>query len=161
MESLEGFESVRTRGFYRPSGRVSADLLGDLMTAAIRFARAHDLRDVVVNITAATGFESPDEDYRRRLVKRWAATAAGRLELARCSRCGEISHPPGPVCPRCHHTDPAYTFEPVAQRGVGRRARARPPATPSTRSPPARPPPTGATARRRAGRAGAASGNVT
>jgi uncharacterized OB-fold protein len=48
----------------------------------------------------------------------WAATAAGRLELARCSRCGEISHPPGPVCPRCHHTDPAYTFEPVAPRGV-------------------------------------------
>ncbi len=48
----------------------------------------------------------------------WAATAAGRFELARCSRCGEISHPPGPVCPRCHHTDPAYTFAPVAPRGV-------------------------------------------
>ena len=92
MEALEGFKAVGTRGFYRPSGRVSADLLGDLMTAAIRFARAHDLRDVVVNITAATGFESPDEDYRRRLVKRWAATAARLMRLVVVARPEHI-HP--------------------------------------------------------------------
>ena len=81
MESLEAFEAEGTRGFYRPRGRVSADLLADMMTAAIRFARAHGLRDVVVNITAATGFESPGPDYRRRVVKRWAATAAGILRV--------------------------------------------------------------------------------
>ena len=92
MESLEGFEAVGTRGFYRPSGRVSADLLGDLMTAAIRFARAHDLRDVVVNITSTTGFESPDADYRRRLVKRWAATAARFMRIAVVARRKHI-HP--------------------------------------------------------------------
>ena len=92
MESLEGFEPVGTRGFYRPSGRVSADLLGDLMTAAIRFARAHDLRDVVVNVTASTGFESPDEDYRCRLVKRWAAAAARSMRIAVVARREHI-HP--------------------------------------------------------------------
>ena len=81
MESLEAFEAGGTRGFYRPSGRVSADLLADLMTAAIRFARAKELREVVINITATSGFESPGPDYRRRLVKRWAGTAAGLMRV--------------------------------------------------------------------------------
>ena len=92
MDSLEGFEAVGTRGFYRPSGRVSADLLADLMTAAIRVARAQDLHDVVVNITASSGFESPSADFRRRLVKRWAATAAGLMRLVVVAR-REHVHP--------------------------------------------------------------------
>ena len=89
---LEGFEPVGTRGFYRPSGRVSVDLLADLMTAAIRYARARDLRDVVVNITAASGFESPSADFRHRLVKRWAATAAGLMRVVVVARKEHI-HP--------------------------------------------------------------------
>jgi len=48
----------------------------------------------------------------------WAAAADGVLVLARCSRCREPSHPPAPVCPRCHHTDPAFAYEPVDGRGV-------------------------------------------
>ena len=47
----------------------------------------------------------------------WAATARGELVLARCSRCDGFSHPPAPVCPRCQHTDPAFTFQPVDGRG--------------------------------------------
>jgi uncharacterized OB-fold protein len=47
----------------------------------------------------------------------WEAAAAGRLMLARCSRCGTLSHPPGPVCPHCGSTDPAFTF--VAMPGSG------------------------------------------
>jgi uncharacterized OB-fold protein len=50
----------------------------------------------------------------------WEATAAGVLALARCSRCRRVSHPPGPVCPHCHHTDPAFTFVPVAMAGTVR-----------------------------------------
>ena len=48
----------------------------------------------------------------------WSAAAEGRLVLARCSRCGSFAHPPGPVCPQCHHTDPAPEFEAVATSGV-------------------------------------------
>ena len=92
MESLEGFETKATRGFYRPSGRMSVDLAADLMTAAIRFARVQDLRDVVVNITATSGFESPSADFRRRLVKRWAATAAGLMRVVVVARREHI-HP--------------------------------------------------------------------
>ena len=50
----------------------------------------------------------------------WDAAAAGVLVLARCSRCEAFSHPPGPVCPQCHRSDPAFTFEPVATTGVVR-----------------------------------------
>ena len=92
MEPLEGFEAKGTRGFYRPSGRMSVDLVADLMTAAIRFARAQDLRDVVVNIRATSGFESPSADFRRRLVKRWAATAAGLMRVVVVARREHI-HP--------------------------------------------------------------------
>ena len=50
----------------------------------------------------------------------WAATARGELVLARCSRCRQLTHPPAPVCPNCHHTDPGFTFEPAAPTGVVR-----------------------------------------
>jgi uncharacterized OB-fold protein len=48
----------------------------------------------------------------------WDATARGVLALARCSRCQQFSHPPAPVCPNCHHTEPAFAFEPVDGVGV-------------------------------------------
>jgi hypothetical protein len=86
MEPLPSFETEGTRGFYRPSGRVSAMQLADLMTAAIRLARARELSDVMVNITATTGFESPGPSYRRSLVRRWAATAAGVLRVVVVAR---------------------------------------------------------------------------
>ena len=31
----------------------------------------------------------------------WAGTAAGELRIQRCSRCGALRHPPGPMCPSC------------------------------------------------------------
>ena len=92
MQPLDGFDASGTRGFYRPSGRMSVDLVADLMTAGIRYARAHDLRDVVVNITATSGFEAPSADFRRRLIKRWAATAAGLMRVVVVARREHI-HP--------------------------------------------------------------------
>ena len=47
----------------------------------------------------------------------WSAAADHELVLARCSRCGQLTHPPDVICPLCHHPDPAYSFEPVS--GVG------------------------------------------
>jgi uncharacterized OB-fold protein len=31
----------------------------------------------------------------------WAGTAAGELRIQRCSGCGALRHPPGPMCPAC------------------------------------------------------------
>lgn len=44
----------------------------------------------------------------------WAAAAAGHsLVLGRCARCAKLVHPPGPVCPHCGSTEPAFEFVPV------------------------------------------------
>jgi uncharacterized protein len=50
----------------------------------------------------------------------WSAAAEHVLAIARCSRCAELSHPPDIVCPRCHHADPDFTFEPVSGEGTVR-----------------------------------------
>jgi uncharacterized OB-fold protein len=31
----------------------------------------------------------------------WDGVRAGRLLIQRCSSCGGLRHPPGPMCPRC------------------------------------------------------------
>lgn len=38
----------------------------------------------------------------------WDGAAAGELRIQRCNACGELRHPPGPVCPACHATDRGY-----------------------------------------------------
>ena len=50
----------------------------------------------------------------------WEAAAAHMLALARCSRCGNLAHPPDTVCPNCRSTDPGFVFEPVSGRGTVR-----------------------------------------
>ena len=55
----------------------------------------------------------PDDDSR----EFWAAAATHSLVLARCARCSAFSHPPGPVCPHCGSSDPAFEFLPVDGSG--------------------------------------------
>ena len=50
----------------------------------------------------------------------WEAAADHVLALPRCSVCGRVSMPPGPVCPYCRSTDPAFEFVPVEGRGTVR-----------------------------------------
>ena len=35
----------------------------------------------------------------------WEGTAAGELRIQKCNACGELRHPPGPMCPSCHAAD--------------------------------------------------------
>jgi uncharacterized OB-fold protein len=35
----------------------------------------------------------------------WDGTAAGELRIQKCNACGELRHPPGPMCPSCHAAD--------------------------------------------------------
>jgi uncharacterized OB-fold protein len=46
----------------------------------------------------------------------WEGTAAGELRIQRCNACGELRHPPGPMCPTCHAADRGY----VVASGRGR-----------------------------------------
>ena len=34
----------------------------------------------------------------------WQAAAGHRLLVQRCGRCGQVRHPPGPLCPLCQST---------------------------------------------------------
>ena len=50
----------------------------------------------------------------------WEAASQHRLVIARCSRCGALSHPPDVVCPRCHHPAPDFAFDEVSGGGTVR-----------------------------------------
>lgn len=50
----------------------------------------------------------------------WTAAASHSLVLARCAKCSQINHPPGPVCTHCGTTDPAFEFIPVDGSGTVR-----------------------------------------
>ena len=50
----------------------------------------------------------------------WAAAARHVLAIARCSRCGSLSIPPGQACPQCGSTDPEYAWQEVSGRGTVR-----------------------------------------
>ncbi|MDR7085394.1 putative OB-fold protein [Aeromicrobium panaciterrae] len=38
----------------------------------------------------------------------WEGTQAGELRIQKCNACGELRHPPGPVCPKCHAMDRGF-----------------------------------------------------
>ncbi len=45
----------------------------------------------------------------------WDGTSAGELRIQRCSGCGALRHPPGPMCPSCGSPHPGY----VVAAGTG------------------------------------------
>jgi uncharacterized OB-fold protein len=45
----------------------------------------------------------------------WEGTRKGELRIQTCESCGELRHPPGPMCPVCGATDRGY----VVARGTG------------------------------------------
>jgi uncharacterized OB-fold protein len=55
----------------------------------------------------------PDERSR----EFWAAASAHELVLARCTACGQLSHPPDTVCPHCGSANASFEFVPVDGSG--------------------------------------------
>jgi uncharacterized OB-fold protein len=45
----------------------------------------------------------------------WEGTRQGELRIQKCSACGALRHPPGPMCPRCNALDPTY----IVSSGLG------------------------------------------
>lgn len=58
----------------------------DDVDACLRQALADGARRVLVDVRALTGFAKPDLLARIAMVRRWAATAQGRLKVAMLSR---------------------------------------------------------------------------
>jgi hypothetical protein len=56
---------------------------------------------------------APSPDLIRPAVNRdteffWEGTACGELRIQRCGGCGELRHPPGPMCPSCGEAKPGH-----------------------------------------------------
>lgn len=45
----------------------------------------------------------------------WEGTAKGELRIQQCGACGELRHPPGPMCPHCNETKPTH----IVSSGLG------------------------------------------
>ena len=45
----------------------------------------------------------------------WTGTKIGELRIQKCSACGALRHPPGPMCPRCNALDPTH----IVSSGLG------------------------------------------
>ena len=92
MDALTNFEMAGGRGYFRPSGAVTLDQVVDMIDAALAFARAQGLHEVVVNVTALTGFAAPTVLERYRFSSRWASTVGGRVRVALVA-CPELIDP--------------------------------------------------------------------
>jgi uncharacterized OB-fold protein len=68
----------------------------------------------VLKFTPKTDESTPSRaDTLRPLVNQdtaffWAGTAAGELRIQHCPACGNLRHPPGPMCPSCGADKPDY-----------------------------------------------------
>ena len=86
MDEPEDFETNGLRGHYRPAGSVSFDHAVARVRTAIAAARAKQLRELLVDTTAWTGFSSPDTFQRFLAAVAWAEEARGSLRLAMVAR---------------------------------------------------------------------------
>ena len=82
MQSLNHFERVGKRGFYRPMGTVSFDRAVDMAAESMRHARALELTDLMINSIGLVGFPSPDVFQRYALARKWAESAGAALAVA-------------------------------------------------------------------------------
>jgi hypothetical protein len=71
-----------TRAFYRPRGVISPCLLVDLLAYVLQDVRAKGRKEMLLNLSGITGFESPDATFRRWAIKRWARASAGDVRVA-------------------------------------------------------------------------------
>ena len=82
MSSLDQFEQISDRGFFRPVGTVTFDQAVELVASAMVTARNRGCVDLLVNVCGLTGFPPPTIFARYGLAVRWAESAGGRLRVA-------------------------------------------------------------------------------
>lgn len=90
-------------------GAADDELVGSMLFRIIRFRPATKAPRPQVRPPRPAPATTPDNSF-------WFdALAEGRLVIQRCAGCGELRHPPGPMCPRCH----ALEWDTVPAAGHG------------------------------------------
>lgn len=82
MRAPDHFETIGTRGFYRPVATVTFEQALELVANAMVYARERGLIDLLADTTGLTGYPSPSTFARYSLAVRWAETAGGALRVA-------------------------------------------------------------------------------
>jgi hypothetical protein len=75
--TLDRFEQVGRRGFYRPIATVSFERAVEIVAEGIRMARSLGLADLMVSTHGLTGFPPPSIFGRHELAVKWAEAAGG------------------------------------------------------------------------------------
>lgn len=83
--SLDQFEQIGTRGFYRPTGKTTFDQAVDLVANAMAAAREGGCLDLLVNVYGLTGVNPPTVFARYDLAVKWARSAGPKLRVAMVS----------------------------------------------------------------------------
>jgi hypothetical protein len=85
MPSLDQFEQIGTRGFYRPTGNATFEQGVDLVANAMVVARDGGCLDLLVNVYGLTGIQPPTVFARYDLAVKWARSAGSKLRVAMVS----------------------------------------------------------------------------
>ena len=100
---------VTTRNVWR----VGDEVVATMLFRVLKFKP----RPVVEQRAPASVSKPPDGPDRSKIIRPvrnqdtdffWEGTKLGELRLQKCNACGELRHPPGPVCPACHAMDRGY-----------------------------------------------------
>jgi hypothetical protein len=82
VSSLDHFEQIAHRGFFRPVGAVAFDQAVELVASAMVTARSRGCVDLLVNLCGFTGLAPPTIFARYGVAVRWAESAGGKLRVA-------------------------------------------------------------------------------
>ena len=82
MGTMKGLEQIGSRGYFRPTGTVTAQEAAAMVSAAIRTARDLGLADMLIDGTGASGFVSANTFDRYDFGTAWAAAAGSEFRVA-------------------------------------------------------------------------------
>lgn len=114
-----GYFVTQIMDYYSIGARNGADeKVGQLMFRVFKFRPAQ-----VQTPTPAPAAAEPAEPRIKRPAPGvsddnrffWEGARQGKLMIQRCRSCGDLHHPPGPVCPKCH----SFEWDAVEASGKG------------------------------------------
>lgn len=114
-----GFFVTLIMDYFSIGAQAGADEhVGQLMFRVFKFAPANVPKPAAAGAEAAPAIPKiarpkPGVSDDNRFF--WEGVKAGKLMIQRCTGCGELHHPPGPVCPHCH----SFEWEAVQASGRG------------------------------------------
>ena len=89
--------------------------VGQLLFRVFKFRPAHPVKPAAEKTAAPVAAKRPLPGISDDTRFFWDGARAGKLLIQRCKGCGELRHPPGPVCPSCH----SFEWDTVESSGRG------------------------------------------